>query len=80
MSQRTRTVSWIEGRILEVLGKVKQGKYPTPLALSAMSMKFEIRSHDEQVNYDLALLNLLKKGLIKEDRDEKGFEVLRLAA
>jgi hypothetical protein len=80
MSQRTRTVSWIEGRILDVLGKVKQGKYPIPLALSAMSMKYEIRNLEEQHNYDMALFNLLKKGVIIQIQDEKGFEVLKLAA
>jgi hypothetical protein len=79
MSQRTRTVQWCEGRILEILGRVKHDKYPTPLALSAMSMN-EIRNHDEQANYDLALLNLLKSGLIKEDYDEKGFKILKLVA
>jgi len=80
MSQRTRTISWIEGRILEVLGKAKQGKYPIPLALSAMSMKYEIRSLEEQHNYDQALYGLLKKGVIVQTKDEKGFTVLKLAA
>jgi hypothetical protein len=77
---RTRTVSWIEGRILEVLGKVKGNNYPIPLALSAMAMGYEIRSLEEQGNYDLALLNVLRGGLVIECRDEKGFQVYKLAA
>jgi len=76
---RTRTVRWIEGRILEVLGKVKKNNFPIPLALSAMAMNYEIRSIEEQGNYDLALLNVIRRGLVIEDRDEKGFQVYKLA-
>lgn len=75
---RTRTVSWCEGRILETLGKAK--KNPISLALCAMALNFEVRNHQEQQNYDLALYNLLKKGIVKEDCDEKGFKVFKLAA
>jgi hypothetical protein len=80
MSQRTRSVSWCEGRILEVLAKSKPNNLPCPLALSAMAMKFEIRDLQEQHNYDIALFNLLKKGVIIQIQDEKGFDVLKLAA
>lgn len=80
MSQRTRTISWIEGRIIEVLSKSKPNNLPCPLALSAMALKFELRSIDEQHNYDYALYNLLKKGIVVKTQDEKGFEVLKLAA
>ena len=31
MSKRARSVSWCEGRILDVLGQVQQYKYPTYL-------------------------------------------------
>ena len=60
---RTRTVSWIEGRILEVLGKVKRNNYPTSLALSAMAMNFEVRNLLEQENFDAALFYLCKRRL-----------------
>ena len=80
MSQRTRTVQFIEGRILDVLGRTKKGKEPTSLALCAMAMKYEIRSIEEQHNYDLALYNLLKSGEVIQTPDEKGFVILKLAA
>lgn len=80
MSQRTRTISWIEGRIIEVLSKSKPNNLPCPLALSAMALKFEMRSVEEQHNYDQALYNLLRKKVIVQTQDEKGFEVLKLVA
>lgn len=61
MSQRTRSVQWCEGRIIEVLSKSKPNNLPCPLALSAMAMKFEIKDLQEQHNYDMAFFNLLKK-------------------
>jgi len=76
---RTRTVDWIEGRILEVLGKVKSNNFPISLALSAMAMKYEIRSIQEQHNFDTALMNLLRSGFVVQDKDEKGFQVYKLA-
>jgi len=80
MSQRTRTVQWCEGRILEVLSKAKSTNLPTSLALCSMAMKFEIRNLTEQQNFDIALYSLIRKGVVVQDHDEKGFEVLRLAA
>lgn len=80
MSQRTRTVQYIEGRILNVLARTTKGKEPTSLALCAMAMKYELRSLEEQHNYDLALYNLLRKKVIVQTQDEKGFRVLKLAA
>lgn len=80
MSQRTRTISWIEGRILSVLSKSNPKNLPTSLALSAMALKFELRSIDEQHNYDQALYNLLRKKVIVQTHDEKGFQVLKLVA
>jgi hypothetical protein len=79
MSQRTRSVQWCEGRILDVLGRVKQKNYPIPLALSAMAMRFEIRNLTEQANYDIAFHNLLRQGLVVQDHDEKGFSVVKMA-
>lgn len=80
MSQRTRSIPWIEGRILEVLGKIKQGKDPSLLALSAMALKFETRSHDEQNNFDHALFNLVRAGEVIQFKDERGFASYKLAA
>ncbi len=80
MSQRIRTIDWIEGRILVVLGKVKQGKEPSLLALSAMSLKFEMRSHEEQDNFDHALFNLVRDGEVIQFKDERGFASYKLAA
>lgn len=79
MSKRTRSTSWIEGRIIEVLGKTKPGKNPCSLALSSMALNFEVRNIDEQHNYDFALMNLLRNRLVIEDRDEKCFKIYKLA-
>lgn len=80
MSKRARSVGWCEGRILDVLGKSSPSKYPTCLALSAMAMNYEVRSIEEQHNYDYALYNLLKQGLVIKTQDKEGFSVVRLAA
>jgi hypothetical protein len=80
MSRRTRSVEWIEGRIMAVLSNVRQGKYPTSLVLSAMSLKFEMRSHIEQDNFDYALFNLIRAGSIIPFQDENGFKCFKLAA
>ena len=80
MSKRTRSVENIEGRILNVLCRVQQNKYPTNLSLSAMAMKYEVRSIEEQHNFDFALYNLIKQGLVVQEQDEDGFKVFRLAA
>jgi len=80
MSQRTRSVQWCENRILSVLSKTPEGKEPILLALSAMSMKYEIRNLEEQHNFDLGFFNLLRRKLIVQVKDEQGFEVLKLAA
>jgi len=45
-----------------------------------MALKFEMRSIEEQHNYDQALYNLLRKKVIVQTHDEKGFVVLKLAA
>lgn len=80
MSKRARSVQWCEGRILDVLGKSIPGKFPTYLALSAMALNFEVRSIEEQHNFDYALLNLLREGLVVQEKDEEGFGVVKLAA
>lgn len=80
MSQRTRSISWMEGRIVEVLSKVKQDKYPSSVALSAMSLKFEMRNPQEQDNFDYALFNLVRDGSVIPFQDENGFKCFKLAA
>lgn len=80
MSRRTRSVENIEGRILDVLGRVKNNKYPTNLSLSAIAMKYELQSVEEQHNFDYALYNLLREGVVVQEQDEDGFKVFRLAA
>ncbi|MBN2286043.1 MAG: hypothetical protein JXI43_06320 [Tissierellales bacterium] len=80
MSKRARSVSWCEGRILEVLGRSNPGKYPTYLALSAMAMNFEVRNLEEQHNFDYALHNLFRAGLVVQEKDEEGFGVVKLVA
>lgn len=80
MSQRTRSVEWCEGRIMFVLSHVKQGKEPSLLALAAMTMRYEVRSIEEQHNFDFALFNLVRSGEIIQLKDEKGFKCYKLAA
>ncbi len=80
MSRRTRSVSWMEGRIVEVLSMVRQGKYPTSIALSGMSLNYEMRNLEEQHNFDLALYNLIHSGLVTQFNDEHGFISYKLAA
>lgn len=80
MSNRTRTTEWIEGRILSVLSRVKKGKEPCLLSLSAMTMKYEVRSHEEQDNFDYALFNLVHSGSVIQFRDEDGFRCYKSAA
>jgi hypothetical protein len=80
MSKRTRSVEWVEGRIVEILAKSKPTNLPTSLALCSMVMKFEVRSIEEQHNFDMALYNLIKRGMIVQAQDERGFQILKLVA
>ena len=80
MSKRVRSVDWIEGRILGILSKIKQGKELSLLALSAMAMRFEVRNHEEQNNFDYALFNLVHSGSVIQIKDENGFTSYKLAA
>ena len=75
MSRRTRTISWMEGRILAELSK--RQAITTYLALSALVLK-NVRSIEEQHNMDIALTILLtKKEIIKDD---DGFTIFKLVA
>ena len=78
MSRRTRSVSWCEGRITSELSKRKV--ITTHLALSALVFSREMRSIQEEHNFDIALAQLLSRREIKQEQDEHGFTVYRLVA
>ena len=77
MSKRTKTVSWMEGKIIKVLNKKRI--VSTYLALSACVLE-NVRSIEEQQNLDIAVAYLLSKKQIVRERDNDGFTVYRLAA
>ncbi len=77
MSNKARTVSWIEGRIIRELS-VRQ-IITTYIALSACVLR-DVRSIDEQHNLDIALQHLLSDRQITKEKDEDGFTVYKLAA
>ena len=71
MSHKTRTISWMEGKIVEILSK--QGISYLPLS----SIVF--RNIDEEHNLDIALINLLsKRQIIKNNND--GITIYKLSA
>ena len=68
MSKRTRTISWIEGKIISELSK-RQGN-SSYLALSSCVLK-NVRNIDEQHNLDIALNNLIsRKDIIQSHNGE----------
>ena len=69
-------MSWMEGKIREVLVKTKKGKEPGFLELCTMVSRFKIQSFEEQHNFDTALFFLLRKKLVVEDKDEKDFKFI----
>ena len=77
MSIRTRTVSWCEGKILEMLSK--SSSIHTYLALSAVVLE-NVRSIDEQHNLDIAVAQLISKKQVVREKDRDGFTIYRLAA
>ncbi len=77
MGQKTRTVQWIEGKIIEILSKRCQ--ITTYLALSSCVLE-NVRSIEEQHNLDVAVALLLSKKQIIREKDNDGFTVYRLAA
>lgn len=76
MANRTRSIQWCKGKIVEVLSKTDIATY---LAVSALVLK-NIRSIEEQHNLDIALALLLSKREIKQEKDPDGFTVFKLAA
>ena len=75
MSRRTRTINWMENKIIEVLSK--KHIITTYLALSALVLK-NVRSIDEQHNLDIAVAHLLSRREITQEKDKDGFRVYRL--
>ena len=77
MSQKTRTVKWIEGKIIEILSKRCQ--ITTYLALSSCVLE-NVRSIEEQHNLDIAVAHLLSRRQIIQEKDPNGFTTYQLAA
>ena len=64
MSRRTRSVEWIEGRIMAVLFKYCQGEYyPYPVFFSTF-FQIQIRGHIRQDHFSYAFFYLIQAGLI----------------
>jgi len=70
-------VKWIETRILKALSR--RFLVTTTLALSAIVLE-DVRSMDEDHNFEVAVQLLRSKGLIAVDTDEDGFTTFQLAA
>ena len=65
---RNRTVQWMENKILAIL--TKQSIVKSYLALSALTLDFNVRSLEEQHNLDIAIEYLLSKNMIIRYRAE----------
>ena len=74
---KDRTVSWMEGKITEVLAK--NPTITTYLALSAMVLE-DVRSIEEQQNLDIAITNLISRNIVYKSKSEDGFTVYSIAA
>ena len=77
MSRRTRTVSWCEGKVIDILSKRCQ--IHTHLGLSACVLE-NVRNLEEQHNLDIAVAHLLSNRQILQEKDQDGFTVFSLAA
>ncbi len=77
MAERTRTIKWCEGKIIEILSKRCQ--IITYLALSSCVLQ-NVRSIEEQHHLDIAVAHLLSRRQIIQEKDSDGFTVYRLAA
>ncbi len=76
MAERTRTIKWIETRILKELAK--RSTITTSLALSAIVLR-NVRSLEEDQNLDLAVQLLKSKRLILVQKDDDGFTTYQAA-
>ena len=75
LSNRKKTVSWIEGKILSVLSQRQEIPY---LSLSASVLR-TIRSTEEEDSFDIALINLLSRRQIYKSKNG-GKTIYRLVA
>jgi DNA-dependent RNA polymerase auxiliary subunit epsilon len=66
----------MENKIIETLSKKRV--ITTYLALSACVLK-NVRSIEEQHNLDIALVHLLSRKEITQEKDSDGFTVFKLA-
>lgn len=75
MSQRTRTIGWCQGKILEVL--CRKNSILSYLALSACVLR-DVRSLEEQHNLDIALAHLIsqKKILKQVENGDTGYKLV----
>ncbi len=76
MSQKTRTIQWIEGKIIEILSK--RCHITTYLALSSCVLQ-NVRSIEEQHHLDIAVALLLSKKQIIREKDKDGFTTYQAA-
>jgi len=70
-------VKWIETRILKALSR--RSLVTTTLALSAIVLD-EVRSLEEDDNFEVAVQMLRSKGLMQVKKDKDGFTTYSLAA
>ena len=77
MAERTRTIKWIESKILKELSW--RPAITTSLALSAIVLE-NVRNLEEDHNLDIAVQNLKSRKLIQVQKDKDGFTIYQLAA
>lgn len=78
MSQRTRSISWFQSRIVAELSK--KPVITTYLALSSLTSSKGLRNLTEQHNLDIALAMLLSKRQVVQGKNEDGFLTYYVAA
>ena len=64
---KDRTISWLEGKIVQVLSR--QQCIKSYLALSALVLR-DVRSIEEQHNLDIAVENLVSRKIIKRFKQD----------
>ena len=69
---KNRTISWMEGKVLEII--TKNGVIKSYLALSYLVLK-NVRSIAEQGNLDIAVQNLISQKVIICNKDTEGMNV-----
>jgi len=74
---RNRTISWIEGKVAEVLSK--NTTITTYLALSASVLQ-DVRSIEEQHSLDIAITNLISRKILFRGKSSDGYTTYSLAA